>query len=107
MSVHRSTDCGHSWSGPFEVIPATNPNGRVDVNGAPLDAADKELGDVDPDTGRYMMCWSNFTPAPAVGVEMSCTFSDDILTATPPTFSTRRVVAATAADGQDTSVRFA
>jgi hypothetical protein len=107
MSVHRSTDCGHSWSGPFEATAATNPNGRLDVNGAPEDAADKELGDVDPDTGRYMMCWSNFTPVAAGGIEMSCTFSDDILTATPPTFSARRVVAATLPDGQAASVRFA
>jgi hypothetical protein len=107
MSVHRSIDCGHTWSGPFEVTAATNPNGRVDVNGAPLDAADKELGDIDPDTGRYMMCWSNFTPVAPGGVEMSCAFSDDILTATPPTFSARRVVAASPSDGQGMSVRFA
>ncbi|HTQ81455.1 MAG TPA: sialidase family protein, partial [Thermoanaerobaculia bacterium] len=27
MSIHRSTDCGHTWQGPFEVTSATNPNG--------------------------------------------------------------------------------
>jgi hypothetical protein len=54
-----------------------------------------------------MMCWTNFTPAAPGGVEMSCTFSDDILTATPPTFSARRVVAASSADGLGVSVRFA
>jgi hypothetical protein len=45
LSVHRSTDCGHTWSGPFEVPPATNPNRLVTVNGEPQDAADKELAD--------------------------------------------------------------
>src|SRR4030095_9302986 len=65
-------------------------------------AADKEFADVDPETGRVMMSWSNFTSiafAPG-GVEISATFSDDIMTATPPTWSARQIVAATAADGQ-------
>src|SRR5262249_11755941 len=106
LSVHRSTDCGHTWAGPFEVTPATNPNGLFDVNGAPEDAADKELGDVDPDTGRYGLCWSNFTPAAPGGVEISCTYSDNVLSRTP-TFSPRRVVAAALADGQGASLRFA
>src|SRR5215471_12300341 len=26
MSIHRSTDCGHTWQGPFEVPAATNPH---------------------------------------------------------------------------------
>src|SRR6185436_7134668 len=26
MSLHRSTDCGKTWQGPFEVTAATNPN---------------------------------------------------------------------------------
>src|SRR5205085_1704857 len=69
LSIHRSSDCGHTWSGPFEVTPATNPHGLVDVNGAPRDDADKELGDVDPDTNRYGLCWTNFTPAAPGGVE--------------------------------------
>ncbi len=107
MSVHRSTDCGHTWSGPFEVGPATNPNGRLDTNGSPEDAADKETTDVDPDTNRYSMCWSNFTPAAVGGVEISCTYSDNMLSGTPPTFSPRVVVAATLADGQGSAVRFA
>ena len=29
MGVHRSTDCGQTWQGPFEVTAATNPNGQV------------------------------------------------------------------------------
>ncbi len=53
MGVHRSTDCGHTWTGPYEVVAATNP---VFLN----DAADKEFMDVDPDTGRLMMTWTNF-----------------------------------------------
>jgi hypothetical protein len=107
LSIHRSTDCGHTWSGPFEVTPATNPNGLLDSGGNPRDSADKELGDVDPDTGRYMICWSNFTPVAAGGVEISCAFSDNVLSSTPPTFSTRSVVAATLPDGQGAAVRFA
>src|SRR6185369_16393396 len=46
LGVHRSRDCGHTWEGPFEVVAATNPGGRMDINGNPLDDADKELGDV-------------------------------------------------------------
>src|SRR5262245_28838831 len=33
MGFHRSTDCGHTWEGPFEILPATNPNGFVDTAG--------------------------------------------------------------------------
>src|SRR5437667_191425 len=107
MGVHRSTDCGHTWVGRFEVPPVTNPNGLVDAVGAPLDDADKEFMDVDPDTGRVIMSWSNFTPAAPGGVEISTTFSDNIATATPPTWSPRQVVAATAVDGQASIPRFA
>src|SRR5204863_807370 len=73
------------------------------------DAADKEFADVDPDTGRVMMSWSNFTTtaiAPG-GVEISTTFSDNIGTATPPTWSVRKVVANTVNDGQGSVPRFA
>jgi hypothetical protein len=31
MGVHRSTDCGHTWEGPFEIGPATNPHGPAPV----------------------------------------------------------------------------
>ena len=61
MSVHRSVDCGHSWQGPFEVTSATNPNGQLTATGVPRDAADKEFMSVDPETGRVIMTWSNFT----------------------------------------------
>jgi hypothetical protein len=103
MGVHRSTDCGHTWTGPFEVTAATNPNGQLD-QGEPVDAADKEFMDVDPDTGRVLLTWSNFT---ATSVEMSSTYSDDLLSGNPPTWSARQIISGTAADGQASIPRFA
>ena len=101
MGVHRSTDCGHTWSGPFEVTPATNPNGHGAI---PADVdADKELMDVDPDTGRVALSWTNFTPT---SVEISTTYSDNITAATP-TWSPRKIVGNTPADGQASVPRFA
>jgi len=73
MGVHRSTDCGHTWAGPFEVTPVTNPNGLVSGSGAPRDSADKEFIDVDPETGRVLLSWTNFTPVAVNGVEISAT----------------------------------
>jgi hypothetical protein len=105
MGMHRSTDFGHTWTGPYEIPAATNPNGLFSGVNA-RDFADKEFADVDPDTGRVMMSWSNFTTttiAPG-GVEISAVFSDDAATATPPTWSARRVVAG---DGQGSIPRFA
>ncbi len=101
---HRSRDCGHTWEGPFEITPASNPHGLVDPTGSPEDAADKPLMDVDPDTGRVGICWSNFTPV-NVGVEMSCTHSDNVL-APAPTFSARAVVGSRDQDGQGSSIQF-
>ena len=106
MAVHRSVDCGHTWQGPFEVTAATNPNGGVDANGEPLDAADKEYLSVDPETGRVIMSWSNFTPFAVGFVEIATTYSDNILAATP-TWSPRVVVAAAAEDGQGSNPAFA
>ena len=37
--------------------------------------------DVDPDTGRVIMSWSNFTPAAPGGVEIRTAFSDNLKTA--------------------------
>lgn len=107
MSVHRSTDCGHTWTGPFEVTAATNPNGLLSGSGSPRDAADKEFIDVDTATGRVIMSWSNFTPAAPGGVEIRTTYSDNILTANPPTWSTGKIVSAIAEDGQSSIPRFA
>lgn len=106
MGVHRSRDCGRTWEGPFEVTSATNPNGQV-VDGVPQDAADKEFMDVDPDTGRVIMSWSNFTPAAVGGVEIRTTFSDNLKRAATPTWSPSVVVAATETDGQSSIPRFA
>jgi hypothetical protein len=94
MCVHRSTDCGHTWEGPFEVTSASIPG----------DDADKEFIDVDPETGRVLMSWTNFT---ATAAEISTTFSDDVLTAAVPTWSPRQIVAATDLDGQSSIARFA
>src|SRR5581483_7274643 len=85
MSVHRSTDCGHTWTGPFEVKPATLPTSATD-------AADKEFISVDPDTGRLGLSWSNFVKGGAAGVQIRFTYSDDVMTATPPTWSNSAVL---------------
>ncbi|HTQ80374.1 MAG TPA: exo-alpha-sialidase, partial [Thermoanaerobaculia bacterium] len=47
------------------------------------------------------------TPVAAGGVEMDTTFSDNVLTANPPTWSPHVVVAAEEQDGQSTVPRFA
>jgi hypothetical protein len=107
MGIHRSSDCGHTWNGPYEVPSASNPNGLVFSDGSPADAADKEFMDVDPITGRVILSWTNFTPAAVGGVEIATTYSDNVLTATPPTWSPRAVVSAIAGDGQSSVPRFA
>ena len=106
LAIHRSTDCGHTWSGPIEVTPATNPGGLISDEGDAEDAADKELIDVDPDTGRVLIGWSNFTPSETNQVEISVTYTDNIMDLAP-TFAPRRVVAAGTTDGQGSSIRAA
>lgn len=106
MCVHLSNDNGHTWKGPYEVTPATTPHTTGD-------AADKEFAGRDPETGRVMMSWSNFTTAAFApgGVEISRTYSDDLATAaqngTAPTWSTRAILGARAIDGQSSVPRFA
>jgi len=107
MGIHRSTDCGHTWTGPFEVTAATNPNGFLDASGNPVDAADKEFIGVDPATGRLMISWTNFTPVAIGGIEMSTAYSDNAFSGNPPTWSPRQVVSATEPDGQSSVPRFA
>jgi hypothetical protein len=65
--------------------------------------------DVDPDTGRVILSWSNFTPAPTAlgGVEIRTTYSDNMKTAAVPTWSPSTVVASTESDGQASIPRFA
>lgn len=100
MGFHRSRDCGHTWEGPFEIPPASNPNGVV-VGGDPVDAADKEFIGVDPTSGRVMMSWTNFS----FDVEISTTFSDNVLDANP-TWSPRVIVGDRPGDGQGSIPRF-
>jgi len=101
MGFHRTHDCGQSWEGPFEIPPATNPNGLV-FEGQPLDAADKEFIDVDRATGRVLMSWTNFS----ADTEISTTFSDDVL-GPNPTWSPRVVIGARpGTDGQGSIPRF-
>ncbi len=99
LGIHRTRDCGKSWEGPFEVTSATNPHGLIS-RGAPRDDADKELLDVDPDTGRVLISWTNFTPVSSApgGTEISVTYSDDVMTANPPAWSARQVLSANIRD---------
>ena len=106
MGLHRSTDCGKTWQGPFVITAATNPNGIVEED-EPADAADKEFMDVDPDTGRLIVSWSNFTPAAPGGVEIRTAFSDNAKNGATPTWSAGAIVAATPDDGQASIPRFA
>ncbi len=82
MSLHRSTDCGHTWQGPFEVTAATLPHAG--------DASDKEFIDVDPETNRVLISWSNFT---ATNIEIRTAYSDDLMTAATPTWSAGVIIA--------------
>ncbi len=88
LSIHRSTDCGHTWTGPFEITAATNPTGVLAGSNA-RDAADKEFIDVDPDTGRALVSWTNFTDVTVIpgGAEIRTAFSDNVMSSTPPTWS--------------------
>jgi hypothetical protein len=90
LCIHRSIDGGHTWSGPFEVTPATNPNGVL-VGANARDVADKEFIDVNPTTGRVIISWSNFTNVSGI-VEISTAYSNNIMTGSPPTWSGRTVL---------------
>ncbi len=94
MGIFRSFDGGHSWEGPFEVTAATVPSA----------SADKEFIDVDPDTGRVLISWTSFGSR----TEISTAYSDDIMTGTPPTWSTRSVLNSGTSSGDQGSIpRFA
>src|SRR5262249_49322947 len=62
MGFHRSTNCGETWEGPFEIKSASNPSGILIQGKFPNDAADKEFMDVDRATGRVLLSWTNFAP---------------------------------------------
>jgi len=89
LCVHVSTDGGVTWAGPREVTP---------VNSS-TDFADKEFIDIDPETGRILLSFSNFGSA---SFAMQATYSDDLaLTwSTPVSFDTR------ASGGQGSCPRF-
>lgn len=108
LSIHRSTDCGHTWTGPLEVTAASNPNGEI-VQGNPRDSADKPMIDVDPDTGRVMATWTNFTDPNLFRFVTQITriYSDDIMTGNPPTWSSPSVLNQVGPSSQASVPRFA
>ncbi len=65
LCIHRSTNGGATWAGPFEVTVANVANR----------SADKEWIAVDPETGRLFVSWTDF---PTSGTNsMRVTYSDD------------------------------
>jgi hypothetical protein len=63
LCLHVSTDGGATWVGPRAVSTATSAT----------DFPDKEFMDVDPETGRIFISWTNF----GAGTTMRVTYSDD------------------------------
>ncbi len=61
MCVHVSTDGGITWSAPRENTIAT-------IVGA---SADKEFIDIDPETGRLFMSWTNFAATRQIKIAYS------------------------------------
>ncbi len=82
LSLHRSTDFGHTWQGPFEITGATRPRTTTD-------SADKEFFDIHPVTGRLVVAWTNFIGSG--GAENVSTYCDNPTSATP-TWSAAAVV---------------
>jgi uncharacterized repeat protein (TIGR01451 family) len=112
MCVNISDPDGDNWSDPIEVDPTFRPNTPFD------DAADKEFIDVNLETGRIIMSWTNFpgakpelrkymdSPASmataaaaqvATPVQILTTYSDD----EGATWSTAVVVGQSTSDPQD------
>jgi hypothetical protein len=96
LCIHRSTDGGATWAGPFEVTSATHTTATDALE-------DKEWMTVDPETGRVLVSWTRFlNPS---GIQMSVTYSDNAATGLPPTWSVATVLAARPGiDGQGTVV---
>jgi uncharacterized repeat protein (TIGR01451 family) len=65
MSLHYSNADGSAWTGPIQITPTF-------VSGA---AADKEFIDVNPQTGRILLSWTEFPSAAAARIKV--THSDD------------------------------
>jgi hypothetical protein len=79
LCVYRSTDYGHTWEGPAIVSPSVDPSG----------AADKEFIDVDSETGRVLMSWTNFHGSET---EICSSYCDDLFTSNNPTWSKKEVL---------------
>ena len=76
LCLHVSTDGGATWIGPREVTTSTSAT----------DFPDKVFMDVDPETGRVFLSWTNF----GTTTTMRITYSDDkgLTWNGPSTFST-------------------
>jgi hypothetical protein len=86
LCIHRSTDGGATWQGPFEVTPA--PSGS--------DFPDREWVGVDPETGRLFVSWTHF----GSGITMRVAYSDNAATGNPPTWTGPALVGTRSYDGQ-------
>ncbi|HEY3781129.1 MAG TPA: tandem-95 repeat protein [Fimbriimonadaceae bacterium] len=87
ICLYRSSDNGHSWDGPYEVTPAT-----ASADG-PVTAADKEFVDVDQETGRVLISWTEFVAdGDEKPTKICTTYSDNVLTASTPTWADKVVL---------------
>jgi|GEM_PF-2719391 len=64
LCINVSSDGGATWSTPREITTSTNAS----------DFSDKEFMDVDPETGRIFVSWTNF----GASTTMRITYSDDM-----------------------------
>src|SRR5207244_5001988 len=64
LCVHYSNADGSSWTGPLEITPSFVAN----------QSADKPFIDVNPNTGRILVTWSQFA---TVSVSILPAYSDD------------------------------
>ncbi len=93
LCIHRSTDYGHTWQGPFEITAASLPRSTGD-------ASDKEFFDISPVTGRVLVTWTNFRGSAAGGgAENVSTYSDNVAAGNPPTWSAPAIVFPATYDG--------
>lgn len=88
IALFRSRDYGSSWDGPFEVPSATFPHDQ-NVSICSSDVADRPFMDVDTDTGRVLVSWTNYTESDQDlrESEILTSYSDDVLNGNPPTWS--------------------
>ncbi len=96
LCIHRSTDGGMTWQGPYEVTSATHSTAVDNLE-------DKEWMTVDPETGRLFISWSRFVVG-GLFVHMSVTYSDDAATGLPPTWAPAQEVGLRPQDGQGSHI---